>query len=506
MNSPRAGLSVRLGGQAAFFLMGNIFTLLVGFPLQIYVARHLGSEGLGIFSMLEGAMGILAGLLALGLAPTLLRFTPDHLEQQRYDWIRQLVRKGLLMLVGLSAVACLLLFAAWPLVRQLWPALEPWRTVVLWTGLLVPLSLLSFFLQQGLRGFQDIRYVVIGASFLQLAVKALTTVVLFSFGLELLGYVWAVLLSLAVVVLWSALGLRRKLQALPQQTGGEPAPVAAWREYAAVMYSGSLLGMGAAYLDRFLLALVAGAHPVGILMIVKQLQQLPAVFMQMFLSIAAPMLAAAHSRGDTGELQHIYHVTTDWVVRLSLPLLLYFAVFAESLLHLYGSSFAADGMAPLRILLLAQAVNLGLGPVGQLMYMSGLEKAALRIATWHTLVNGIGLVVLVPLLGLSGAALAVLIGQAYIKLHEYFATRKAIGLRWYDPRFLRWLFPFWALLSLSYWVGELGLQGPVALIGWLLLFYVVAFALSWLQGLHDDDRQLLQAVYRRLGIGGEGEV
>ena len=46
----------------------------------------------------------------------------------------------------------------------------------------------------------------------------------------------------------------------------------------------------------------------------------------------------------------------------------------------------------------------------------------------------------------------------------------------------------------------------MALIGWLLLFYLVAFALSWLQGLHDDDRELLQAVYRRLGIGSEGEV
>jgi len=504
MNLPRESLSVRLGSQAAFFLLGNVFTLLVGFPLQIYVARVLGTEGLGIFSMLEGSMGLVAGLLALGLAPTLVRFIPDHLEQQRYDWVRQLVRQGFLVLLALSVLACGLLWVAWPGLRQVWPVLEPYRHIVLWMGLLIPLSLLSYYLQQGLRGFQDIRYVVIGASFLQLSVKALATVLLFSFGWTLLGYVWAVLLSLLVVIAWSAVGLLRKLQGMPAQIGLDEAPVATWRAYAGVMYSGSLLGMGAAYLDRFLLAFVAGAHPVGILLVVKQLQQLPAIFLQMFLSIASPMLSAAHSRQDSQELQHIFHIITDWVVRLSLPLLLYFAVFAAPLLQLYGGEFAAEGVLPLRILLLAQAMNLVMGPVGQVMYMSGLEKPALRIAGWHTLVNVLGLLILVPLFGLGGAAVAVLLGQAFIKFSEYQVTRRAIGLRWYDPRFLRWLLPLGALSLLSLAAGAAGVSGPLVLLGWLLLFYGVFAALCWVQGMHADEREILDAVRARLaGAGGK---
>ena len=66
----------RLGGQAAFFFVGNVFTLLVGLPLQVYVARILGAGGLGVFSLIEGVVGIVAGFLAFGLAPTLVKFIP----------------------------------------------------------------------------------------------------------------------------------------------------------------------------------------------------------------------------------------------------------------------------------------------------------------------------------------------------------------------------------------------------------------------------------------------
>ena len=48
----KASTPANLGGQASFFLVGNIFTLLVGFPLQIYVARILGASNLGIFRLL----------------------------------------------------------------------------------------------------------------------------------------------------------------------------------------------------------------------------------------------------------------------------------------------------------------------------------------------------------------------------------------------------------------------------------------------------------------------
>ena len=76
-------------------------------------------------------------------------------------------------------------------------------------ALLTPLGLLMFLLQQGLRGFQEIRYVVIGLSVLQLTVKAVLTVALLVLGFGLLGYATAVVLSTSVATIWMVVGLWR---------------------------------------------------------------------------------------------------------------------------------------------------------------------------------------------------------------------------------------------------------------------------------------------------------
>ena len=502
MSTAPSSIASRLGNQALFFLCGNIFTLLLGLPLQIYVARQLGTAGLGTFGLLEGGMGLAAGLLALGLAPTLVRFIPAHLEHQQYQWIRKLLRLGLCLLLFVSFVFYLGLVLGLPLLLQWFPLLAEYRIAVLLMGILVPLSMLSYYLQQGLRGFQEIRYIVTGNSFLQLAVKAGLTILLLSAGFGLLGYVWAVVLSVLVAMLWMSLGLRRKILALPADDAEVvEAPLAEWRAYAKVMYSGSLLGMGGAYLDRFLLALVAGAHPVGILLVLKQLQQMPVIFLQMFLSIASPMFAAAHARGDQQEIRHIYHLTTDWVVRLSAPLLIFFAVFAEPLLQLYGDDFAADGVLPFRILLLSQLVNLGFGPIGQVMYMSGLEKTALRIALWQTLFNAACLLLLVPLLGLTGVALTIFGSVVFINVAEYFSTRKHIGLRWGDRRYIGWILPSLLCAGVALLVQwQLASISIVVLVAMLALLYAVFHGVALAQGLHADDRQLLASFGVQLGL------
>ena len=89
----------QLGGQAAFFFLGNVFTLLVGLPLQIYVARMLGTGGLGVFSLIEGGVSLTAGLVSFGLAPTLVKFIPFHLERREFACIRRLIVEGASLLL-----------------------------------------------------------------------------------------------------------------------------------------------------------------------------------------------------------------------------------------------------------------------------------------------------------------------------------------------------------------------------------------------------------------------
>ena len=120
----------QLGGQASFFFVGNVFTLLVGFPLQIYIAKKLGADGLGIFSLLEGGIGLALGLLAFGLAPTLVKFIPMHLERGEYNCIRKLVFRGVVILFGVGSLTYLLLLLAMPIAIEQWPIISEHQTAM----------------------------------------------------------------------------------------------------------------------------------------------------------------------------------------------------------------------------------------------------------------------------------------------------------------------------------------------------------------------------------------
>jgi len=480
-----------------------VFTLVVGLPFQIYLARMLGAQSLGIFSLMEGAVGLVAGLVGFGIAAVLPKFLPHHVARNEYTSIRRLIKHGLvaLLLVGTLVYAVALALA--PMVERQWPDLRQYRAIASVMGLMVPLSLLMFFLQQGLRGFHEIRYMVMGSSFLQLTAKVIVTFMVFAAGWRLGGYVLAVVVSTVIGIIWMAIGLRRSLGSLPndaESAAHDDNSDLVWRKFAGVQYASSLVGLGSGYLDRFLLAIFSSASSVGVLAVVKQLQQLPGVFLQVFIAVAAPMFSAVHARQDDGGRQHLYGLATDWVVKAAAPLLIFLAIYARPTLGLFGEDFAEHGTLPLRILLLSQAVNVAAGPVGTILNMSGHETRLLRITIVQTLLTTGLMLILAPMMGLTGIAIAMAVSVVYNNAGSLYVARRNLGLRWFDPRYRKWLMP----TALTIVIGVAGryvvsADGALALAAALLVAYGVFYASVLVQGLHEDDKELLRQIAAMVG-------
>ncbi len=491
----RVPIVLRLGEQTFFVLLGNLFTLAVGLPLQIYVSRVLGAHFLGIFSLIEAGILTIGGLLGLGISQTLVRFIPVHLEHREYGKIRALVGTGSLILLCVGVTAYLIVLANLVWLDTVWPELAPHKSAIALMGAMIPIGLLTFMVQQGLRGLQEIPYMVLGSSVVQLTAKAITTVIAFGLGFGMHGYIVATLLSTLTAFLWMGYGVCRKLGSLPLQSPSMTNESRAeWSRYATTSYTYSLVSTATLHLDRFLLGLLAGPAPVGVLLVVKQLQQIPAMFLNMLLVVAAPMFSTAHARGDRDSAAFLYHLSTDWMFRAASPLLLFICLFAEELLQLFGREFATSGKHALWIFLAAQAINLAFGPIGSLLMMSGLERAALRLTAYQTVAFAVGSILLIPKFGLAGVAVSVAIGTIFANLAAFLSARKYLKLRWWDSRYLKWGLPLAlatvAGLGMRAFAGAGGL--PVVLLGGLAIMYLTALSTSLLQGLNNDDKELLR--------------
>lgn len=498
----KLGISTRLGLQATYFFIGNVFTLLVGFPLQVFVVRKLGANELGLFSFTEGVMGVVAAILGFGLAPTLVKFIPVCLEKKDYQGAALLIKKGSFWLLGFGVLGMVLSSLLFPLMQYIWTPLAQYPLLVISMSTLIPITLMMYFLQQALRGFQEIGFLVFSNSFVQLGLKAVMAVVFLMVGLGLTGYVTAVVVSSLVTCLLLALGLRNKLRTLPSTgAAGTPAFDPEWRQYAKVMYGNSLLSLGASYLDRFLLGVIGGAIPVGIMMVVKQLQQMPGVFLQMFMAVITPMLSSAHARGNRNEQHQLLHFTIDWVLRLSTPLCIFLLVFSYPLLAMFGDEFARSGEVALRILVVAQFVHMAISPMSAFLTVSGKEGFLLRLAVWEQGVIIVAMAILVPWLGVTGAALALAINLIWLNLMMLTVTRETLAFPWLDRRYLRLLLPTILTVAVAGSVVRTSGQLDIpALILALLLLYVVYAVAYCMQGLQQDDRILLAYLKEQLKV------
>lgn len=484
---------------------GTIFTFIVGLPFQVYLAHALGPTGLGIVGIAEAVVTITAGFLSFGLAPLAMRFIPEYREHGNSRSIRLLLVIGLVALICVGSLGTVMIR---PLATLL-PVgsdLEAEAAEVLNVlRFLLPISMISFLLSQSLRGFQEIRVMVLSTSVLSLTIKVVLSLAFFnSMGASPHSYALAIVISQAAPILpmgWALLYLSRSL---PHEAEPSAPNWRSWASFAGTNYANGLLSAVGGNADRIIIGLLLGPSAVGVLMVVRQLQQFPTVFHQIVLTVVSPVFARLKAAGDMAGLVHHLHLSNDWVMRMAIGLILVLVILPDHVLTLYGASFSREGTVLMLVVTLAVAVNIGTGPVGMLLNMTGNHVAMLRISLLSSATVLVGYFLLIPLLGLVGAGLSVLMGNALSNGSAIWLVKKRLGISWYDPRFRGWILPSVAagglLFAMRPVLASLDTFSAkaIGLAVATLFAYLVFFGINLKTGLHEDDRELFRAVRSRM--------
>ncbi|WP_018169544.1 flippase [Thioalkalivibrio sp. ALMg9] len=127
--------------------------------------------------------------------------------------------------------------------------------------------------------------------------------------------------------------------------------------------------------------------------------------------VIGPHITRAHREGDKARLQQLSRQSARAALAVSLPIALAFILFGGPILHfVYGEAYAATATWPLAILALGQLVNVAFGSVGMFLVMTGHERDTLNGQLIALIVNASAAVMLIPFLGVIGAAVAVSFG------------------------------------------------------------------------------------------------
>ncbi|WP_338113709.1 flippase [Thiococcus pfennigii] len=405
---PAASLRGRLirGGLGSLAL--KLGSTALGFVLAILLARALGPEGYGVYAFVFAIASLLAIPTQLGLPQLVVRETAKAQAAEQWGLMRGLWRWSTLAVWLFSSGVLVLAFAGLWLFGERLDDLT--RTTLIAGLLLVPLIALGNLRGAALRG---LRHVVAGqlpehvlrpgllialCLIILLALPAQTLTAATAMGLHALAA--AIAFGLGAWLLW---------RARPSAVASRPAPVYAARAWTASAWPLALTsGLQAinAQVGILLLGLFAASEVVGIYKVAVAVATLIAFGLSAVNLVVAPYFARLHAQGDMARLQRLVTQSARAILALAVPVTLVFVLFGEQFLALAFGPEYAGGHTALAILALGQLVNAGMGSVGILLNMTGHERDTLRGVAIAAVANvALGLV-LIPPLGLEGAALA----------------------------------------------------------------------------------------------------
>lgn len=423
---------------AGFYLIGGLLGNGFQIAVQIILARTLGTELFGLYALGWTLLRIMGTITPLGMENGVLRFATPHWPSDS-SGLKDILFQALGTTLGFSMVVSGVFILAAP-----WLAIDVFQDyrlegVIRGFAVAFPLFAGMKVASAATRVSQEAKFSVYTEQLLQPAVQmilvilfcilgwglngAVAAVVLsFGFGITLAWHYVRTLYAYAFAAPWSGRLINRKLLAFSLPT--------------TLVSTLLLLNIRA---DRFFIGYFRSVEEVGIYQAVSQVSIVFMIIFIAFNAIFTPMIADLYERGEIARLGQIFSITTKW--GLNVGLLVYIVILSvasELVPVIFGVSYGGNAIL-LIILSTAELINVVAGGAGIVLVMTGHPNRWLRISVFALLINIVLNILLIPTLGIIGAAISTMCGVITLVSLGLLDVRRTLGLWPYDRRHLKGL-------------------------------------------------------------------
>lgn len=400
----------------------------LAFALQWTLARLLGVErfGIYIYGLTWVRLLVLPG--AFGFDHATVRFVSAYSAKEQWGLLRGFLIRAH-QLVSLTSVGLTLvtLGVVWALQERL--ERELLQALVI-AAVSLPIMSLRPMQGGGLRAFKRFK--------LALAARDVAPPLLVIVAALAATAIWGDLTApaaLAIYVLVNALLLAVTTVALfratPREVAGAEARYDTWEwlrvSMPMLLLSGFFLLLKQT--DILMVGTIVGPAAAGIYAVASRFAMLISFGLKSVNAIMAPLISELHATGRMEDLQRLVSRAARMIFVFTLVACATLFVVGEWALGLFGAEFRA-GNPVLRLLLVSQAVNALAGSVGHLLTMTGSQRLAAWIAGSGAAVNVLLNLLLIPVWGIVGAALATTISTVGWNVAAVVGVRRRLGI---DP-------------------------------------------------------------------------
>jgi O-antigen/teichoic acid export membrane protein len=403
-----------IASGGALNLGGALASAILNFAIVTIITRGFGARGAGTFFVALALFSLLSNTLELGADTGLVRTVAAYVALRRHRDLPGVIAVAVVPVLLAGCVAAVAIYALAEPFAHVFSSGPPGPVadLVRVFAFFLPFASAYTVVVAATRGFGTMlpAFLIDRTGKPALQVLVVSLVVWAGWNASALAIAWAGPIAIGFLVGVVALIALQRRAARRARLPLE-APRSRWRlaaEFWRFTAPRGLAGMfqiAIVWIGTLLIGALRSTSEAGVYSAATR-YLLVGTFATVALSqVFGPKISELTALEDHEAAQTVYQVTTAWYVVLTWPLYWTLAIFAPFLVSIFGREFL-PGAEPLLILGLAMLVATACGPVDVVLLMAGKSSWNLVNTVIALTINVVLSLVLIPRLGITGAAIA----------------------------------------------------------------------------------------------------
>jgi O-antigen/teichoic acid export membrane protein len=414
-------------------MAGAVVSALASFALVILITNSFDSTTAGVVFSASSLFIVTLSLTTLGADVGLGRFVLRYAAEGRPDAIRVVIRTAFWAVLTTSLLVAAVLALLSPEISR-WMGLDQHRgTLVLVVfALCLPLSTAGSLSLAASRAFGAIRPTVlvdkVGRSVGQ--PLFVLVVVLAGAGVLVLSVAWVLPYALSAIV--SCVLVHRMLERQAPRAGGHPddAPVLR-REFWSFNWPRAIASVSQIAIQRadiIIIGVLISPSAAAVYTAATRFVVLGQFGLQAIQQVLQPQITHLLATDQMQVLSRVFKIATAWNVAIAWPIYLAIGCAPGVYLSVFGHTFSEQGRLTVIVMMLGMLAGVYSGPVDTLLLMAGRSTVSLLNSLVALTVDLGGCLLLIPVMGISGAAVAWAAAVVVRSLLGYLQVRRTLGL------------------------------------------------------------------------------
>jgi len=384
-------------------VIGMVLALLA----NVIVAKYYGAKTIGVLALVTSFLTISGLFVTVGLNTALLRLIPEQLEKNNFLGARDIFWMSVKIVSMAGFLVSLITWFNVPLIANKLSKsneLEQWLYIAVLLIIIANISAINDAAIRALKKIQLFAALQLFQSLLSITFLVVTT--FWFYNLYNPFYVYFISLIIGgIVSTFIVLCLFSYKASLGQQRSDLECGYLDVIKTSWPMFLTSAMYLVVSQTDIVMLGAMTKPENVGVYAIVMKLGLAVNFILTSVNMVLGPKFAELYYRDDMQGLVSVAKKSSKLIFYCTAPFLLVLIVLGKPILGFFGEEFIGGYMA-LIFIALGQFVNSICGSVGYFMNMTGNQKAFNKIVFFGALLNIILNLLLIPIYGITGAAIA----------------------------------------------------------------------------------------------------